>query len=138
MSKREPQLDLFALMKAKVLPDGQAAPAPAIPKIDPQDRNVALLVRLLDGRDWILAKQILEEMGKPVDEGNKRWLRALAKASTGRVAGGQNGYRLVTSMTHEEYNHWRNWMTHQAEEMKQRVIDADKVFFARKPVEVGS
>lgn len=135
--KREPEIDLFALAKAKVLPDGQRDPAPAIPKVDPKDANVTYLVKLLDGRDWILAAQILEEMQKPATEGNKRWLRALADASCGRIAGGQKGYRLVKDMTQAEYNSWRNAMNHQADEMKRRVIEADKVFYARVPVEVG-
>ncbi|HMJ88762.1 MAG TPA: hypothetical protein VK530_03040 [Candidatus Acidoferrum sp.] len=126
--KREPQLDLFAAPKAVAL---------AIPKIDPKDANVVYLVKLLDGRDWILAADILTEMQKPVNEGNKRWLRALADASCGRIAGGQRGYRLVTAMTQQEYNTWRNGMNHQADEMKRRVIEADRVFYARTPVEVG-
>jgi hypothetical protein len=71
-----------------------------------------------------------------VSDANKRWLRALANASRGRVAGGQLGYKLIKQMTAEEYAHWRNWMKSQSDEMLSRIIEGDRQFFgAMKPVE---
>lgn len=113
----------------------QPEPAPAIPHVRENDPNVEFLCRLIEGRDWITSALILEEMERPVTESNKRWLRALADASGGRVAGGQKGYKLTRQMTRAEYDHWRNWMNHQADEMKRRVLAADHVWFARVPVE---
>lgn len=110
------------------------APKPAMHGLSPDDPNVELIVRMLDGRDWITARQILEELGREANESGKRWLRAIADASRGRIAGGQHGYRLVSAMTQAEFQHWRNWMTHQAGEMQRRVLEADRVFFARKAV----
>lgn len=106
-----------------------------VPKDDP---NVEWLVNALWGRDWRLAADILEQAGKPNTEGNRRWLRALAKASCGRVAGGQRGYKLVTQMTLEEYQHWRNWMKSQADEMTARILEADRVFYSRQAVHTGN
>jgi hypothetical protein len=100
----------------------------------PGDVNVAWLLGLLEGSDWLTAADILTHAQKPVTEGNKRWLRALAKASNGRVAGGQLGYKLVRNMTAEEYNHYRNWMKSQADEMTSRIIESDKVFYGRQPL----
>jgi hypothetical protein len=112
-------------------------PAPAMHGVDEDDPNVAFVVNLLAGRKWITAAEILKEIGRPVNEGNKRWVRAMAEASRGRIAGGQHGYRLVKEMTAEEYGHWRNWMNHQSEVMKRRVIEGDKVFYGRTSVEPG-
>ncbi|MES2219375.1 MAG: hypothetical protein V4587_00225 [Acidobacteriota bacterium] len=113
-------------------------PKPAMPEIAPDNPNVALFVSLLEGRSWVPAKQILIEMEKPVTEDSKRWLRALRRASTGRIAGGPGmpGYKLVLEMTAEEYGHWRNTMRSQTREMLRCVLQADKVFYRRGNVEV--
>ena len=121
------QPDLFAPKKGH----------PPLPTIDPDNANVTMLVGLLTDRtDWITSAQLLLELGKPVTDNTKRWVRALADASRGRIAGGQKGYKLVRAMTNTEYQHWRNWMTHQSDEMKRRVIEADRVFFAHNQVKV--
>jgi hypothetical protein len=112
-------------------------PAPPIPEIAPDDANIEFLVRLLTGRDWQTSAEILEEMQQPVGESRKRWLRALATASRGRVGSGQRGYKLVMEMTREEFEHNRNWMLRQCEEMKRRVVEMDRVWFARTSVEAA-
>jgi hypothetical protein len=115
-------------------------PAPAIPEIAPDDPNIECLVKMLAAAgDWMTAAQLSEvvKQGAGVAWCDRK-IRALAKASGGRVAGGQKGYKLVTQMTHEEYNHYRHWMLSQCDEIKRRVLESDKVFYARKPVEVGS
>lgn len=92
------------------------------------------LITLLKGRDWTTANEILKEIGTEASESGRRKLRSIAAASDGRIAGGQFGYKLVKTMTRDEYDHFRNWMTTQAAEMQRRVCQSDRVFFARKPV----
>jgi len=96
--------------------------------------NIEWLVGVLAGRDWLLAKEILKLASKEVTDHHKRWLRRLADKSKGRIGGGQKGYKLITQMTAGEYQHWRNWMNHQADDMKRRIIEADRVFYARVSV----
>jgi len=106
--------------------------------IDPEHPNVSWLIGYLAERgDWTTAAEICAAARKPAGDHWKRWVRTLADQSKGRIAGGQRGYKLVGSMTADEYQHYRNWMTHQAEEMRRRVIESDKVFYARKPVAAG-
>jgi hypothetical protein len=71
-----------------------------------------------------------------VNEYGRRWVRRLAQRSRGRVIGqpGQAGYKLTTGCTAEEYNHWRNTMKSQADEMTARILAADRVFYARQSV----
>ena len=108
------------------------AALPAIPGVTPE--NVAFLMSQLAGQDWQTAQQIGERIGwtqpgTPLAENEKRWLRACASASAGQIAGGQKGYKLIKSMTAEEYAHWRNAMMSQSDDMKRRVIESDRVFF---------
>lgn len=110
----------------------------AVPRGTPSDQpNIEFLVKLLDGRDWLLSLQISDEI---FGQTNVRWrerrIRDLAAMSKGRIAGGQKGYKLVLQMTAEEYGHYRNWMVSQANKMKQRVIESDQVFYGRKPVTI--
>jgi hypothetical protein len=105
--------------------------------IKPGHPNIDWLIEVLASGEgeWKTAAEICAMAGKPANDQNKRWVRALADASRGNVAGGQRGYKLVTKATVEEYQHWRNWMNHQANEMKRRVIEADRVFYGRAAVE---
>ena len=103
-------------------------------EIGESNPNVELLCKYLRGLDWQTASEILSAWGQLVTDHNRRWLRALAAKSGGRVAGGQRGYKLTKEMTNEEFNHWRNWMTSQADEMRRRVIEADRIWYARKPI----
>lgn len=107
-------------------------------KAAPADPNVEWLVRVLAGKDWMTASEILQCAKQPVTDQRKRRIRMWAAASKGRVAGGQRGYKLVEEMTIEEYNHWRNWMKSQSDEMTARILEADKVFYRRQPVRAGS
>lgn len=103
------------------------------------DPNVAYLIGVLQGRDWTRASEIIQiVVAQTTVEWHDRKVRELAAMSKGQIAGGQKGYKLVTLMTHEEYQHWRNWMSSQANEMTGRVLAADKVFYARKPVQSGN
>lgn len=101
------------------------------------DPNIAYLVAILQGRDWTTAKEIIELVFSATQvRWHDRKVRELAAASRGVVIGGQRGYKLQEMATSEEYNHWRNWMSSQADEMKRRVIEADRIFYARKTVKV--
>lgn len=129
------QLELTARPDA---PPETRHPKLPLPEIAPNDPNIDFLVQLLTGKDWLTAAAVITATEHVT---GTRWcdrkVRALAKASKGRIAGGQKGYKLVMEMTAEEYQHYRNWMLSQSDEMKQRVIDSDKIFYARKPVEGG-
>lgn len=107
-------------------------------KADPGNDDVEFLIKFLEGKDWVLAADILKVVNLEPTEQNKRRLRMAAEASAGRIAGGQRGYKLVTSMTHEEYNHWRNAMRSQCRTMIGRIIRSDRVFYRRLGVETGS
>jgi len=111
---------------------------PELFTVAPDDPNVEWLVRMLAGMDWMTAAEILQHAKHSVNDSNKRWLRAMAAASKGRVAGGQRGYKLVEEMMVEEYNHWRNWMKSQADYMTARILEADKVFYRRQKVRSGN
>ena len=97
------------------------------------DPNVATLINLLEGHDWRTAAELLTALGRPVNESGKRWLRELAHSSEGEIASGQKGYKLVRQMTHDEYNHFRNWMKAQADQMTGRILRSDKIFYSRQP-----
>jgi hypothetical protein len=106
-----------------------APPAPPV-----AEHEIAWLLRHLDGRDWMTADEILREVGQPQTDAGKRRLRLLAAGSSGRIAGGQRGYKLVRQMTGEEYHHYRNWMSSQANEMLRRIRESDRIFYARPAV----
>ncbi len=104
----------------------------------PDDKNVAWLMGFLRGRDWTTSSQILESIGRQPNEQHKRWVRSLATASKGEIGSGQLGYKLVGEMTSAEYQHFRNWMKSQADEMTRRILGCDKVFYMRHPVRSGN
>lgn len=87
---------------------------------------------------WLTSAEILRLMDRPATEGNRRWLREIANQSQGEIASGQQGYKLVSEMTAEEYNHFRNWMKRQADEMTARILRSDKVFYRRRPMVMGN
>lgn len=100
--------------------------------------HLARVLLILDGRGWVLAADLLREMNLPVSEGNKRKLREVANQSGGQIASGQDGYKLVRDMTADEYNHFRNWMKRQADQMTARILRSDQVFYKRQPVHAGN
>ena len=93
--------------------------------------NVDWFVEFLAGKDWITAAEILADCGRPVTENEKRKLRAWADLSGGRICGHQKGYKLVTSMTHEEYQWWRNEALKASDAIRSRVLESDKVFYGK-------
>lgn len=114
--------------------DGQLGLDLFAPPTEAGSREIEWLVGQLRGRDWATAETICKDASLPVTDSSKRRLRALANLSAGRIAGGQKGYKLVESMTREEFGHWRNWMKSQADEMTARILSADRVFYGRRAV----
>lgn len=104
----------------------------------PKCKDYEFLVRILEDKDWLTAREILKAMGLPDTESNRRSIRALAEASEGHIAGGQNGYKLVRAMTAQEYNHYRNWMKSQADRMTARILKSDRVFYTRQKITTGN
>jgi hypothetical protein len=100
--------------------------------VEAKSANVEWFVSFLEGRDWITAAEILALADREGTENEKRKLRALADASGGRIIGHQKGYKLTTTMTHEEYLWWRNEATKAADSIRGRVIETDKVFYSKK------
>ena len=100
----------------------------------PANADADWLVAFLTDRDWLTAAQILTHCGLAVTENNKRWLRKLADESKGRIAGHQRGYKLIAAMTSGEYQHWRNeWLKADAS-IRDRIREADIVFYGRQAV----
>lgn len=98
--------------------------------------NVEWFVGFLEGPSrtgqWTTAAEVLRQARLEVTENAKRKVRAWADASGGRVAGHQKGYKLVTQMTGEEYQWWRNEMLKASDAIKGRVLESDKIFYQRK------
>jgi hypothetical protein len=104
----------------------------------PPSEQLGQVLEILDGRGWMLAADLLRAMGITVSESNKRKLREIANQSEGQIASGQDGYKLVRDMTADEYNHFRNWMKRQADQMTARILRSDKVFYQRGAVRTGN
>lgn len=82
--------------------------------------------------NWLIGQLALA--GIEASESRKRRIRLLADLSHGQIAGGQGGYKLVKDMTETEYQHWRNVMLSQSNEMRRRVVEADKHRYPRQSV----
>jgi hypothetical protein len=108
--------------------------APAIPGVT--EENVKFAIAQMKGCDWQTARELCAKLGWPATDSNLRWFRSVAHASKGQIAGGQRGYKLIDDMTREEYHRFRNWMNSQCDEMKRRLIESDRVWYARHPVEM--
>jgi hypothetical protein len=108
----------------------------AVPRHGVADAELlaSMLYWLRQTDDWITARDLCRFLGIPATDNNKRRLRDCAQNSEGAIAGGQKGYKLVETMTVAEYNHFRNWMSHQAEAMTRRILQSDKHFYSRKPI----
>ncbi len=102
----------------------------------PSAGAVAGLLDVLADGQWKTAVEVCEALGLEPTDNHRRKVRLLADASGGRVAGGQRGYKLVSRMEASEFQHARNWLLSQAREMNRRVLEMDRVFYARQPVSV--
>lgn len=96
------------------------------------DADVAWLENLLrGGKCWMTAGDILLSIGRPQNEDNKRWLRALASES-GWIISGQKGYRHLEHCSPDETHHFAAMMESQAKQMATRAgrirVNAHKLF----------
>jgi len=80
-----------------------------------------LLAAMLRGRGWVLSRDLLIELGRPVNEDERRWLRKLAEESY-EIISGQRGYCHVSDATADEVNHACNALESQAGKMSARAL----------------
>jgi len=98
--------------------------------IAPADPNVEWLVESLRAaQEWRSADDILEAAGKPQTDYWRRWVRALAEASEGRVmsAPGSPGYKLTEQCTPEEMR-LAEAIRHQCSKMEARYVAIMRVW----------
>lgn len=104
------------------------------------DTNVPWFIALIEraGTTWTTSAQVLQAAGRPVTEEGRRWVRLLREATHGRIIGGPGspGYRDVRTMTAAEYNHWRNQMKSQSDQMTRAILESDHHFYTRQPVAI--
>jgi 23S rRNA A2030 N6-methylase RlmJ len=101
------------------------------PSADQVAQDVAALVEFLAGKGWLTADALCIALGW-----SDRRVRKAASASDEVISyPGSPGYKLLRDCTREEYDRFRNVTLHQADEMKARVVRADRRFFARTAVQ---
>lgn len=88
-----------------------------------------LLIDLLRGRGWVTCRTIQKEAGI-----TDRAVRNLAHHSKGQIISGQQGYKLTQEATIEEIQRASNWLRSQANEMRSRALQIDRVYHSRVPV----
>jgi hypothetical protein len=98
-------------------------PQPRADLVAPEE--IAEMIAFLNGQDWVKARLF------PVGWTERR-IRAVASASKGRVISGQQGYKLTLQATIDEVTKARNWLLGQAEEMRRRVAEIDRVYHGRR------
>jgi hypothetical protein len=87
------------------LPD---APAPApqdlapLFTIKPDHPNVKWMLELVKKNGWMTRKEIIRAAGRPVNDDNIRWIRALANACGGKILKGQRGFKPLEDGTAAE------------------------------------
>ena len=101
------------------------------PEISDLEANLHNFLTLLGRRDWVSAAAATDLLS--LDD---RYVRKLAQASGGQIGSGQDGYKLVTKMTDEEFSHFRLALLSQADHMRARVDECDTVRANRGPDDV--
>jgi hypothetical protein len=98
-------------------------------RVAEDDPRIEVLARMLKGQDWLKANEII---ARHFETSGHHWhdrlIRDLAAESHGRIAGGQNGYKLVGEMTAEEKDHACHWMKSQARKMDARADEIEMVW----------
>ena len=99
-----------------------AEPRPGISRDAATDTQ--WLEQLLDTvEDWQTAAEILQSIGKPATDDNKRWLRDVASRAEYVLSGpGSPGYRHIRHCQIEEVDHYRNSLISQGKGMIKRGI----------------
>lgn len=91
------------------------------------ERDSADLAAVLRGKGWLTA----EALGVALGWSDRRVRKAASSSDEVISYPGSPGYKLLEECTREEYDAFRNVTLHQADEMKARVVRADRRFFAR-------
>jgi hypothetical protein len=99
----------------------------------PTSELLGQIIEFLSDGQWHRSSMLLREMGLPFTDNNRRKLREIAENSDGQIAGGQDGYKLIEMMTHEEFVHWVNWMRSQTRKMIRRTLQATKRYYRKHP-----
>ena len=98
------------------------------------DADVRWLENLLRvASDWMTAAAILQMIGRPPTDDNKRWVRDLASRSEWVLSGpGSPGYKHMEHSKAEEIVHYKNALIGQGKDMIRRGIkigrSAHKIF----------
>jgi hypothetical protein len=95
--------------------------APAVSQMD-----LGWMLDALRGKGWLHASDLGADT-----EAAKRKIRAIARASKGEIISGQQGYHLTREAKQADYLHGRDWLCSQADEMRARVIEIDRVWHNR-------
>lgn len=97
-------------------------------QVNPED--VEALVRVLQGKGWMLAEQIAAALGGTWTD---RKVRSVCAASVPGVLSfpGSKGYKLWAECTVEEIDHAINAIEKQAAEMTQRAFHYRRAYHAR-------
>lgn len=98
----------------------------------PGSRTVEWLVTFLAGRDWTDSRQLCLLCNLEPNRANRTRFTAIAEASEGRICGHQKGFKLVKSMTGEEYEWWRSEHLKTITAKQKRLVECDRVFYGRK------
>ena len=111
-----------------------AQPELFAPKPGDYATEVAWLEHLLDmERDWLTAAEILQRIGRPVTDDNKRWVRNVANRAECVLSGpGSPGYKHMKHCKIEDIVHYARALIAQGKEMIRRGIklirNAHKIF----------
>ncbi len=91
--------------------------------------EVHALLGILTYQGWMTASQVAAmasmHWGMTWSE---RKVRAVANASCGQVISGQDGYKLTLQATIEEIQQASGWLRSQADAMRQRSIEIERVY----------
>jgi hypothetical protein len=69
---------------------------------------------------WLSASEILNLIGLPNTETNRRHIRHCAEAFGDEIISGQKGYCHIDNASEEDVKRFCNWMTSQADKMTTR------------------
>lgn len=90
------------------------------------DQTLPHLLTALDGRGWVKAKTLADELRT-----NDRVIREAASRSEGRIVSGQKGYCLTAQASVEDVQHAAAWLRSQAKQMTQRAYQIERALHRR-------
>lgn len=104
---------------------------------DVSEQDLAVLMARLRGQGWRTAADL-----GAANEREKRKLRAICRASGGRIISGPLGYRLTQEVSAEEFSKCRGRLQSFIDDMKAHIVELDAAWFecekGRQPQEAHS